>query len=645
MSRIVSPGHARLIAVLAVALDTRARAGELAAQHIGHLSDDHSSIHVTRRPQHGTDIEPDRELVSLSPLSRDALAQWLPIRLQLTETLEGSATALWVSLAHNHAGTTRDDGSHTRRRHGMPLQQRGLIRSYNSGRHRYGLAHFLPPKLEQLRRALERESAGHGPPHGSHSPGDPLRFFGPPDCFQPATFSDLPRGVPSLWSGTGPRARAVDRGHGGRTGDTPPDRPVLGILEVRMTSTSQATARSRPGLLSFLGGVGTVTGSKFMVETDHVRVLVDCGLFQGPAELRRLNWRRFPVDASAVHAVVLTHAHVDHCGYLPRLVRQGFHGDVFCSPNTARLAEIVLRDSARLQMEQADHCNRYGHSKHHPAEPLYDEMDVDRTMRLFRTVEPGAETEVARDTRLILHHAGHILGSTWAFLTLEDGHTLASSGDLGRPVHPLLRSPEPFTGADVLLLESTYGNRRHDSDSSRAVFREALNRTLERGGTVVIPAFAVDRTEVVLHELARLRRTGALPRAVPVYVDSPMALAALRVYEEALVARAPEIRPEVVDAGASVLDPAPFSAARSVEESMAVQEVEGPAVIVSASGMATGGGSRIWSPELSSRRLSSSPPPPKQRQNRAVSSISPLSSRPTPKSAISSTSTARSSPM
>ncbi|ARZ66688.1 hypothetical protein SMD11_1024 [Streptomyces albireticuli] len=161
VSRIVSPGHARLIAVLAVALDTRARAGELAAQHIGHLSDDHSSIHVTRRPQHGTDIEPDRELVSLSSLSRDALAQWLPIRLQLTETLEGSATALWVSLAYNHAGTTRDDGSHTRRRHGMPLQQRGLIRSYNSGRHRYGLAHFLPPKLEQLRRALERESAGH----------------------------------------------------------------------------------------------------------------------------------------------------------------------------------------------------------------------------------------------------------------------------------------------------------------------------------------------------------------------------------------------------------------------------------------------------------------------------------------------------
>ncbi|MEU5191773.1 MBL fold metallo-hydrolase [Streptomyces klenkii] len=216
-------------------------------------------------------------------------------------------------------------------------------------------------------------------------------------------------------------------------------------------------------------------------------------------------------------------------------------------------------------------------------------MDVDHTMRLVRTVEPGTETEIARDTRLTLRHAGHILGSTWALLTLEDGHTLASSGDLGRPAHPLLRPPEPFTGADVLLLESTYGNRHHDSDSSRAVFRDALNRTFTRGGTVVIPAFAVDRTEVVLHELARLRAADELPRTVPVYVDSPMALAALRVYEEALAARAPEIRPEVLEAGASVLDPAPFSAARSVEESMAIQDVRGPAVIVSASGMATGG--------------------------------------------------------
>ncbi|WP_414170228.1 MBL fold metallo-hydrolase RNA specificity domain-containing protein [Streptoverticillium reticulum] len=346
---------------------------------------------------------------------------------------------------------------------------------------------------------------------------------------------------------------------------------------------------ARPGLLTFLGGVGTVTGSKFMIETDHVRLLVDCGLFQGLADLRRLNWRRLPAEAADIHAVVLTHAHVDHCGYLPRLVRQGFRGDVHCTPYTARLAEIVLRDSARLQQEQAEHSNRHGHSKHRPAEPLYEEADVDRALQLFRPLPAGKDAGIARDTRLRLHHAGHILGSAWVHLTLEDGHTLACSGDLGRPVHPLLRPPDPFTGADALLVESTYGNRRHDTDTSRAVFADALHRTLRRGGLVVIPSFAVDRTEVVLNELARLRSTGQLPPDVPIHVDSPMALAALRVYEEALTRQAPGIRPEVLAAGASVLDPAPFSAARTAAESIEINAVREPCVIVSASGMATGG--------------------------------------------------------
>ncbi|MFF7728807.1 hypothetical protein [Streptomyces sp. NPDC008001] len=159
MSTVRSPGHARFIAILAVVLDTRARVGELVTQHIDHVSGDGRSIVILRRPQHGTDAPPHREAIPLSLLSRDALDRWLPVRAELTETLEGSAKALWVSLAHNHAGTLRDDGSYTRRRHGMPLQQRGLIRSYNSGRHRYGLADLLPPKLEQLRRALERETA------------------------------------------------------------------------------------------------------------------------------------------------------------------------------------------------------------------------------------------------------------------------------------------------------------------------------------------------------------------------------------------------------------------------------------------------------------------------------------------------------
>ncbi|WP_371658395.1 MBL fold metallo-hydrolase RNA specificity domain-containing protein [Streptomyces sp. NBC_00280] len=353
--------------------------------------------------------------------------------------------------------------------------------------------------------------------------------------------------------------------------------------------TERPPARPRPALLTFLGGVGTVTGSKFLVESDHARVLVDCGLFQGLADLRRRNWRRLPCDASDIHAVVVTHAHLDHCGYLPRLVRQGFRGRIVTTEYSARLMEIVLRDSAKLQTEAARHANDHGWSKHRPAQPLYDDSDVDRTMKLVDAVPTGTTTDLATGTTLTLHPAGHILGSAWARLTLEDGHTLAVSGDLGRPGHPLLRPPEPFSGADVLLMESTYGDRRHEEQAGRTHFADVLTRTLARGGSVVIPAFALDRTEVVLHELAELRREGRLPAAVPVYVDSPMALAALDVYRDAVLGRAPELRPEVTAAGTAALSPEPFLAVRSVQESVDISRAGGPAVIVSASGMATGG--------------------------------------------------------
>ncbi|MEV7414540.1 MBL fold metallo-hydrolase [Streptomyces sp. NPDC089919] len=354
-------------------------------------------------------------------------------------------------------------------------------------------------------------------------------------------------------------------------------------------SAPAASPSARPALLSFLGGVRTVTGSKFLVENDHSRILVDCGLFQGVADLRRRNWDKLPCDASDIRAVVVTHAHLDHCGYLPRLVRQGFRGPVLTSARTARLAEIVLRDSARLQMEAAEHANRHGWSKHRPAKPLYDDDDVDHTVKFFDPVPIGSEVEIMAGTRLTLHHGGHILGSAWAHLTLEDGHTLAASGDLGRPGHPLLLPPEPFTGADVLLMESTYGNRRHDHESARREFAAVISRTLSRGGTVVIPAFAIDRTEVVLHELAALRQDGTLPRHVPVYVDSPMALAALDVYRDAVRSRSPELRPEIIAAGEAAISPEPFLAARTVQESIDINDATGPAVIVSSAGMATGG--------------------------------------------------------
>ncbi|MFD5932281.1 MBL fold metallo-hydrolase RNA specificity domain-containing protein [Streptomyces sp. NPDC060333] len=345
----------------------------------------------------------------------------------------------------------------------------------------------------------------------------------------------------------------------------------------------------RPALLRFLGGVRTVTGSKFLVESDHTRILVDCGLFQGVADLRRRNWDRFPCDASDIHAIVVTHAHLDHCGYLPRLVRHGFRGSILTSAATARLVEIVLRDSARLQMEAAEHANRHGWSKHRPAKPLYDDDDVDRTVKFFDPVPVGSDIEIMGGSRLTLHHGGHILGSAWAHLTLEDGHTLAVSGDLGRPGHPLLLPPEPFSGADVLLMESTYGDRRHDHENARREFTTVITRTLSRGGTVVIPAFAIDRTEVVLHELATLRGDGTLPGNVPVYVDSPMALATLNVYRDALRAHSPEIRPEILTRGEGAISPEPFLAARTVQESIEINSAGGPAIIVSSAGMATGG--------------------------------------------------------
>ncbi|MGW1518597.1 MBL fold metallo-hydrolase RNA specificity domain-containing protein [Streptomyces sp. NPDC001272] len=354
-------------------------------------------------------------------------------------------------------------------------------------------------------------------------------------------------------------------------------------------SSASAPTTSRPALLRFLGGVRTVTGSKFLVESDHARILVDCGLFQGVADLRRRNWDKLPCDASDIHAVVVTHAHLDHCGYLPRLVRHGFRGPVLASARTARLAEIVLRDSAKLQMEAADHANRHGWSKHRPAKPLYDDDDVDRTVKFFDPVPVGGEVDIIAGTKLTLHHGGHILGSAWVHLTLEDGHTLAVSGDLGRPGHPLLLPPEPFTGADVLLMESTYGNRTHDQETARREFASVITRALSRGGTVVIPAFAIDRTEVVLHELAALRGDGTLPRHVPVYVDSPMALAALDVYRDAVRSRASELRPEILAAGGAAISPEPFLAARTVQESIDINDTTGPAIIVSSAGMATGG--------------------------------------------------------
>ncbi|MEZ5097816.1 MAG: MBL fold metallo-hydrolase [Nocardioides sp.] len=291
------------------------------------------------------------------------------------------------------------------------------------------------------------------------------------------------------------------------------------------------------GTLTFWGGAGTVTGSKtLLTTTGGRRLLVDCGLFQGLKELRLRNWEDLPLPAVDLEAVLLTHAHLDHCGYLPRLVAQGVRGPVYCTEGTRRLAEIVLLDSGRLQEEQAEHANRHGYSKHTPALPLYSEEDAKACLPLLSTVDFDQRVEVLPGVTAVWRRAGHILGAATIKLRLEGhdhsaGYDVVFSGDLGRSTHPLLLPPEPIGHADLVVTESTYGDETHPPDDAEAAMADAIGAIAESDGVLVIPAFSVDRTEVVLWHLDRLVRDGRVPR-LPVFLDSPMALRALDVYEE-----------------------------------------------------------------------------------------------------------------
>jgi metallo-beta-lactamase family protein len=338
-------------------------------------------------------------------------------------------------------------------------------------------------------------------------------------------------------------------------------------------------------VLTFLGATGAVTGSKFLVDTSDSRTLVDAGLFQGPPELRRRNWESFPVPASSLDAVTVSHAHLDHCGHLPRLVREGFSGPIYCTAETAELVGIVLRDSAHLQEEDAQHANVGGYSKHHPALPLYDGEDVERTLPLLRPVGFGVTTQVAAGARVTLHPAGHILGSATVLVETDDRRTLFS-GDLGRPTHPLLQPPYPPPAAHTVVVESTYGGRTHEPARPDAL-GEAIRRAAHRGGSVLIPAFAVDRTELVILAIHRLMEEGRIPR-LPVFVDSPMAVAALNVYRRALRAPSPQLRPDLEEMRAA-LDAIEVHGVGDVAGSMRLNRPAMPSIVISASGMATGG--------------------------------------------------------
>lgn len=338
-------------------------------------------------------------------------------------------------------------------------------------------------------------------------------------------------------------------------------------------------------MLTFLGAAGTVTGSRFLVEHGEHRILVDAGLYQGLRELRRRNWDDFPVPPGSLDTVVLTHAHLDHTGYLPCLVRDGFAGNVVCTPQTAALTRIVLRDSAHLQEEDARYANAAGWSSHNPALPLYTAADAERAFGQMHPLRFNERLPLYEAAELVLRPAGHILGSAFAVLTLGD-QRVVFSGDLGRPHHPLLQPPQPPPAASALVVESTYGDRRHPAPDP-GLLADAVTRTIRRGGVVLVPAFAVDRTELVLLELLRLRDGGSIPH-VPIYVDSPMALDALEVYRAALEEGSVDLLPDRASA-LSRLGQLDVHQVRDVGGSERLNRPHSPCIVISASGMATGG--------------------------------------------------------
>jgi len=332
--------------------------------------------------------------------------------------------------------------------------------------------------------------------------------------------------------------------------------------------------------LTFLGGVGTVTGSKTLLEIGRKRLLIDCGLFQGFKQLRLRNWEPLPIDPSRIDAVILSHAHLDHSGYVPLLVKSGFAGPVFCTPGTRDLAAILLPDSGYLQEQDALYANRHGFSKHRPALPLYTREDAVRSLKRFRTVAFDRDFVLGDGIVLRLRIAGHIIGA--AHVVVEHRkRRIVFSGDLGRPGHPILPDPAAIDRADVLVVEATYGDRRHDRTDPEDALAAVIARTAKRGGSVLIPAFAVGRSQTLLYHLWRLKEARRIP-PLPIFLDSPMAIEASRVFR----ARAEDLKldPATCDAVCAV---ARYTA--SVEESKSIEANPVPSIIISASGMATGG--------------------------------------------------------
>lgn len=333
--------------------------------------------------------------------------------------------------------------------------------------------------------------------------------------------------------------------------------------------------------IQFFGATGTVTGSKYLVTAQGFRFLLDCGPFQGYKSLRMQNWEALPFDPATLHAVVLTHAHLDHSGYLPLLVRNGFRGKVYCTSATRDLCQLLLPDSGHLLEEEANYANRHGTSRHTPALPLYSEADAVRALHSLVPVEFGHVQKLSSHLSIEFLRAGHILGAAIVRVR-HHGHILTFSGDLGRMHDPLLAPPEAIAETDYLVLESTYGDRLHAPEDPGVLLGKVIRETTAHGGVVVIPSFAVGRTQELLYHIARLKQRREIPSVLPVYLNSPMAADATSIYlRHRLDHLLDEAQCEAVCRTARIVT--------SVEESIALNESRTPKVIIAASGMATGG--------------------------------------------------------
>ncbi|NIM65442.1 MAG: MBL fold metallo-hydrolase [Candidatus Latescibacteria bacterium] len=342
--------------------------------------------------------------------------------------------------------------------------------------------------------------------------------------------------------------------------------------------------------LTFLGATGTVTGSRFLLEVNNDKLLIDCGMFQGPKKMRLKNWEPLTFSPSEVDSVLLTHAHIDHSGFLPRFCKDGFKGPIRCTYPTYDLCEILLKDSAHLQEEDAAWANKKGFSKHKPALPLYTVEDAEKTLKLFQPLYYGEDYTIGDGIRLKFKDAGHILGSAFIDVKVSNGEKMRKilfSGDLGRPERPILRDPVQVFNVDYLVLESTYGNRLHEDVSQYDELAGVINDSVKRGGVLVIPAFAIGRTQTLLYVIRELEEQRKIP-SLPIYVDSPMAIDATDIFRKRISDQDLASRILALE-GKKLFQTKHLHLCDSREESKAINKIKSRAIIISASGMVTGG--------------------------------------------------------